>query len=951
MKPSTPRPRSIYLSFTLLFLWLSAAALLAAGPTVTAPTPSPQAGFLGSTAQFSVTATGAGPFTYAWQLSSGGGAYVSLSNGARIAGATAATLQISSLQASDAGNYRCLVSNAGGQSNSGPGTLTVTAPPPPTVTRPANQTVTVGGTATFAVTASGTGPFTYVWQQQAVGAPGYVTVFNGGRISGATGPTLQITSVQTSDAGNYRCLVSNGGGTTNPGPAILTVNLPPPPTVTAPSPASQTVTALTSVTFTVTASGTGPFTYIWQYNPNTAYVTLNNGDRGGRIAGADTPVLQIASTQASDTGSYRCLVTNAGGTTNSGPGTLTVNATTPPPTVTGPVPASQTVQVGATATLSVTASGTGPFTYAWQFDPGTGFINVLNGDRGGRITINGATLTITNAQISDSGSYRCLVSNAGGQTNSGSATITVVQGTPQITVKDPQGQTLTTKQISRMLVTTSCSATAVYTVSNTGTAPLTLSPPSVVVKQGTVAVGAALSSSTVAAGGTANLTVTFACGAPGFNSDFQRSGITLASNAGNFTFDVSVLWEMHFPEQGLQELATAIESINASGVTHALELCDWRGKLHPDPANPYGQAGASENLPVIAAAVALWAEPISNGTDYRNWWGQFLAEQLSPPGTAANDLAHYFQSSELMSFDYSPKVVAAIAAVNAWTYTNAPGAGAGGIRSSAATYLRATIGAYALAAGQTWARTAYGFSDGNAPDPNQIYSFVDGNDRPIVAGPYLALGGERSNSGYWSNDQRAHMFCHALGYSCTSAGRPSAEQPWQATVVADAASKLPASASLFGLTANDIAGIHALVAESPGFSSSTAASLLGGIRTLTTLHFLAWPGVRATCVEADTNTNTVPTLGGVYRTAPNHGTGQEIEFLYPFGSQRGRSDPGGGTCTVDSANHVLRGALTITVPDGNGGTTTQLLQPVIQLPTGPPLYHYTLGPNGFNSVP
>ncbi len=56
--------------------------------------------------QFSVTATGAGPFTYAWQLSVGGGAYGTLSNGTRIAGAGSSTLQISNLQASDAGNYR-----------------------------------------------------------------------------------------------------------------------------------------------------------------------------------------------------------------------------------------------------------------------------------------------------------------------------------------------------------------------------------------------------------------------------------------------------------------------------------------------------------------------------------------------------------------------------------------------------------------------------------------------------------------------------------------------------------------------------------------------------------------------------------------------------------------------------------------------------------------------------
>ena len=38
----------------------------------------------------------------------------------------------------------------------------------PTVTQPANQTVMVGQTATFSVTASGTGPLTYQWYKNGV---------------------------------------------------------------------------------------------------------------------------------------------------------------------------------------------------------------------------------------------------------------------------------------------------------------------------------------------------------------------------------------------------------------------------------------------------------------------------------------------------------------------------------------------------------------------------------------------------------------------------------------------------------------------------------------------------------------------------------------------------------------------------------------------------------------
>ncbi len=206
--------------------------------------------------------------------------------------------------------------------------------------------------------------------------------------------------------------------------------------------------------------------------------------------------------------------------------------------VSAPVPASQTVQVGGTATITVTATGTGPLTYAWQLN---GVTVVGNG----RILTNGGTLTLTNAQLSDSGTYRCLVSNAGGQTNSGPATVTVVQGTPQLAVKDPQGHAVSASQISRMLVLESCQTTtaAVYTISNAGTAPLTLSAPTTTLKQGTITLGASLSSMTVAAnGGTATLTVSFPCGSVGFGDDFQRTGITLASNAGSFSFDFSVLW-------------------------------------------------------------------------------------------------------------------------------------------------------------------------------------------------------------------------------------------------------------------------------------------------------------------------------------------------------------------------------------------------------------------------
>ena len=84
---------------------------------------------------------------------------------------------------------------------------------PVITTQPTNQTVTVGGTASFSVTASGTPPFSFLWR------------FGGTNISGATNATLNLTNVQASQAGNYTVLVTNLYGSILSSNAVLTVTL------------------------------------------------------------------------------------------------------------------------------------------------------------------------------------------------------------------------------------------------------------------------------------------------------------------------------------------------------------------------------------------------------------------------------------------------------------------------------------------------------------------------------------------------------------------------------------------------------------------------------------------------------------------------------------------------------------------------------------------------------
>jgi len=63
-------------------------------------------------------------------------------------------------------------------------------PTAPSITsQPQTQSTTVGSNVTFSLTASGTTPLAYQWQ------------FNAGDIPGATTTSLQLTNVQSADAG------------------------------------------------------------------------------------------------------------------------------------------------------------------------------------------------------------------------------------------------------------------------------------------------------------------------------------------------------------------------------------------------------------------------------------------------------------------------------------------------------------------------------------------------------------------------------------------------------------------------------------------------------------------------------------------------------------------------------------------------------------------------------
>jgi sugar lactone lactonase YvrE len=153
----------------------------------------------GATVTFTVVAGGTPPLNYQWYK-----------NGAAIAGATAASYTIATVQAADTARYTVVVSNAVTSATSSAAVLSLNGPPI-IVTPPANQVVNTGQSAAFAVVAAGTAPLTYQWSKE------------GAALGGATAATLTLASAQPADAGRYTVTVSNTLGFVTSPAATLTV--------------------------------------------------------------------------------------------------------------------------------------------------------------------------------------------------------------------------------------------------------------------------------------------------------------------------------------------------------------------------------------------------------------------------------------------------------------------------------------------------------------------------------------------------------------------------------------------------------------------------------------------------------------------------------------------------------------------------------------------------------
>jgi hypothetical protein len=277
----------------------SAAATLTVNAVAVAPSittqPQNQTVMQGTTATFTVVASGTAPLSYQWSK-----------NGTAISGATSASYTTPATASTDNGaTFSVQVSNTAGNATSATATLTVSAAPvaPSITTQPQNQTVTVGATASFSVVASGTAPLSYQWSK------------NGTVITGATSASYTTPAAASTDNGaSFTVKVTNSAGSATSSAATLTVNAAVvAPTITT-QPQNENVLVGAAATFTVVASGTAPLSYQWFL-------------AGVAITGATSASYTIPVVTLGNNGSlFTVQVSNSAGTATSNGATLDVTA-------------------------------------------------------------------------------------------------------------------------------------------------------------------------------------------------------------------------------------------------------------------------------------------------------------------------------------------------------------------------------------------------------------------------------------------------------------------------------------------------------------------------------------------------------------------------------------------------------------------------------------------------
>jgi len=223
----------------------------------------------GTTASFSVAASGEGALSYQWRK-----------NSQDIEGATGSSYVTPPMTLADnESTFDVVVSGGVKQITSSSAMLTVQAVAPMIVTQPVSQVALNNGTVTFSVSVTGSQPMQYQWYR------------NGLEITGATNDSYSIANVSTSDdASSFTVLVKNTAGEVDSN--VATINL-----------------TQFSINVNVTGLSTGTILQVVNANSNPITYT-ENGNQNFTIPAVDGSLYDILISQQPQLPAHNCVISN-----------------------------------------------------------------------------------------------------------------------------------------------------------------------------------------------------------------------------------------------------------------------------------------------------------------------------------------------------------------------------------------------------------------------------------------------------------------------------------------------------------------------------------------------------------------------------------------------------------------------------------------------------------------
>ena len=398
--------------------------------------PASQMVLAGDNVTLSVTAAGTAPLKYQWQWYG-----TNITDAGNVSGTQTNTLTLGNIQAGQAGSYSVIITNVAGSVTSAVAQVTVVTPPPPNVVLvkpisvtqdPVDEDVSNGRVAANLITDSGL-------SQTPVTSTNYPFITEGGghwRTGTSYGP-------------NY----FDGGGT----PPQFVFGL------------GGTYLLTDFVYWGFLGNGAEATAFTVEFSADNGATYTNSVDVASEfLLGYNSTNLSFGASYTANT--VRLTITGNAATSgfpNSGGGNQVamgkvrflgtqVSGPPVPPGITVQ-PAGQLVLAGANFSLSVTAGGTGPLKYQWQWY-GT---NITDGGNISGTHTN--TLTLGNIQAGNAGPYSVIITNVAGSVTSAVAQVnvftppppSVVLVTPISVVQDPVDEDVSNGRVAANLITDS----------------------------------------------------------------------------------------------------------------------------------------------------------------------------------------------------------------------------------------------------------------------------------------------------------------------------------------------------------------------------------------------------------------------------------------------------------------------------------------------------------------